>query len=74
MLCSRSEPISGCPLVALPASQHMTKNTVAAFPFDRPGSIRPRWVMAHMLVVPAFELGDPITHFVLMKADNSLVH
>lgn len=30
--------------------------------------------MAHMLRVPAFQLGDPITDFVLMKTDDFPLH
>jgi len=30
--------------------------------------------MAHVLGVPAFQLGDPITSLVLMKGDNFPLH
>jgi len=61
-------------LVALSASEFTTENTLATFGCCSPRPVCPRRIVAHMLVVPAFELGDPMTLLVLMKADDSLVH
>jgi|SRR5882672_1655541 len=35
-----------------------------------PWAVFPRRIVAHMLGVAAFEIGNPVLFFVLMKADN----
>ena len=74
MVCSRSEPVPRCCLVALSAIECTTENTVSTFGRCSPRPVRPWRIVAHMLVVPAFEFSDPMMLFVSMKADDSLVH
>jgi hypothetical protein len=71
---SRSEPIPRRTLIALPAGQHAAEDSIAALGGGCPRSVRPRWVVANMLVVTAFELGDPVMLGVLMKRDDPPVH
>lgn len=39
-----------------------------------PGSARHRRLMAHVLPVPALQIGDPIALIILMVADDALLH
>lgn len=39
-----------------------------------PGAIGERWIVPHMLGVPAGQIGHPITHLILMITHNSLFH
>jgi hypothetical protein len=39
-----------------------------------PGAIGERWIVPHMLGVPAGQIGHPITHLILMKTHNCLFH
>jgi hypothetical protein len=54
------------------AVQHLTDHSAAPFNGNHPGSLNPRRIVAHMLVVAAGELGDPIAFVVLVKAYDRL--
>ncbi len=45
-----------------------------AFLGDHPRPADERRLMAHMLPVPASEVGYPVTVLILMKADDTLLH
>jgi hypothetical protein len=61
-------------LIALATREHLADGTVATSGADDPGAIGPRWIVAHMLVVPTLELSDPMLLVVLVKADDALTH
>lgn len=60
--------------VAFLAVERPAEHSVAALWGDHPGAIDPRWFVAHMLIMPAFELGDPVPLVVPMKTDDVLLH
>ena len=35
-----------------------------------PMSVSPRWIVANVLLVPAFEVSNPVEAFIQVKADN----
>ena len=37
----------------------------------RPRPVLPRWIVTHMLTVPAFEFGDPLSILVLVETDDA---
>jgi hypothetical protein len=45
-----------------------------AFFCQNPGSIRHRWLVAHMLTMAALQIGYPIAMLIQMKTDNGLLH
>ena len=61
-------------MVALPASEYLGEDTLPTFGSRDPRAIGPRRVVPDVLVVAAFELGNPVILFTLMKADDSLIH
>lgn len=46
----------------------------AALAGDNPRPIHKRWLMPHMLAMAAGQIGHPVALFILMIADNGLVH
>ena len=69
-----AEPVARRVLIALPAGQPPAEGAVAALGGGGPRPVRPRWVVAHMLVVAALEFGDPVPLVVPVKAHDALVH
>ena len=69
-----TEPVARCVLIAFPAGEALAERAFTALGGGGPGPVRPRRVVAHMLVVPALELGDPVPFVVPVKADDALVH
>lgn len=45
-----------------------------SFLSGHPCADEPRWIVADVLVVAAFEMGDPVLLFVLMKSDDPALH
>jgi hypothetical protein len=62
---SAHEPIRRRALIAFFAVEQRTDVLVSPFVRDDPWPVDPRRVMAHVLIVAALELGDPILMFVL---------
>lgn len=46
----------------------------AALAGNDPRPIHKRWLMSHMLAMAAGQIGHPVSLFILMIADNGLVH
>lgn len=61
-------------LVALFAVQDHAKVSRAAFGGRHPGAAEKGRMVSHMLPVAAGQIGDPMAFFVLMIADDGLVH
>ena len=61
-------------LVALLAVESVTQVRFAAFRRPHPFARLPWRIVAHMLVVSALELGDPVPLFILMEADYAAIH
>ena len=68
------QPIARCPLIAFSTGEHLTQGAVPASYRGDPRAARPRWIVAHVLVVPAFELSYPVLLVVLVEADDALLH
>src|SRR5690349_17199924 len=60
--------------VALSAGKHATERRSAAFRRHDPRPVGPRRIVAHVLVVPALQLGDPMLLAVAVKADDAPLH
>lgn len=68
-------PVSESALVALTANQYSANFFKSACSCDDPRSVEPRWIVSNVLVVPAFQLCDPIVLLIEMKSHNvSLSH
>jgi hypothetical protein len=61
-------------LSATHAVQRGADHGHAAFRCLHPGPDLPRWLVPHMQSMATFELGHPVPHRVLMKADYPLSH
>lgn len=70
----RREPVARCVFIALFAGEHATEHAISPFGGYRPGTIRPGRVVADMLVVTAFEFGDPMLFGILKESNDALVH
>jgi len=70
----RREPVTWCVFIALFAGEHACEHAISALGRHRPRTIHPRRVMADMLVMPAFELGDPMLLGILKESNDALVH
>jgi hypothetical protein len=61
-------------MITLATREYLAQGRTATRSRDDPGTIGPRWIVSHMLVVPAFELSNPVLLVVLVKADDALLH
>src|ERR1044072_8016764 len=68
------EPVAWCLFITLFAGKHASEHAISAFGGHRPGTIGPGRVVADMLVVAAFELGNPVLLGILKESDDALVH
>lgn len=67
-------PVGGWGLVAEGAVQHGAKTALAAFGRRHPWAARPRGLMAKMLPMPTRQCCHPVLRFVLVIADDALLH
>ena len=67
-------PVRCIAALAFLAIEHLAESARAAFGCRHPRPIRKRRLMAHVLVVPALELGHPMLIGVAMIADDTLLH
>lgn len=51
-------------------NQFMSKMFLASLIRRHPNSFHPRWVVPHMLLMPALQLRNPILQLILMKTNN----
>jgi hypothetical protein len=56
--------------VAGQAGQLVTDVRLPTFGSGNPVAMGPRRIVANVLLMAAFEIGDPIANFISMKADN----
>lgn len=61
-------------LVAFLALQILPDAALPPFKGQHPGPTHERRLMAHVLPVPAGQVGDPIALLILMKVDDGLIH
>ena len=61
-------------MVALPAREQAAQYAPSTFDGRRPRAICPWRVVAHVLVVAAFEFGHPVLLFIFVKSNYPLIH
>lgn len=61
-------------LIAFLAVQRLAKPRTAAFFGEHPFADAKRRIVPHVLVVPAFEHCDPMSHFIHNKTCNDTLH
>ena len=74
VVAQRSGPVTWCMVITLFAGEHAPEHAISAIDCGRPRPIGPRRVVANVLVVTAFELGDPMLLRILNEPNDSLVH
>jgi hypothetical protein len=76
MLCSlgRSCGSRGNRLLTLLTVQGRTEMPLTPAVGKNPWAVEERWVMSNMLPVPTGQIGNPIAMFVLVIADDRLLH
>jgi hypothetical protein len=67
-------PIAWRAFVTLLAVEDASERSFATVGRGGPRSVRPRRIMAHVLVVPALEFGHPMLGVVPMKSDDLPFH
>jgi hypothetical protein len=67
-------PIPRRTLLALPAFKSLAKRPPAPFRRNDPGAIDPGRIMANVLIVSALQLRHPVPLFILMIANDALLH
>ena len=60
--------------IALPAVEGFSERALATLRSHHVRSIGPRRVVSNVLVVPAFQLSNPVLLVVLVEADDAFVH
>jgi hypothetical protein len=70
----RSVPVARGACITFFAVEYFSKRSVAAFDAHGPWAIDPGRIMPDMLIVPAFQLCDPVAFFVLMIANDFSLH
>jgi len=73
-LKSALHPVARRALVALPARERGAEHAGASLRGRHPGTISPGRGMPHVLIVAAFQLGDPVKLVVLVKACDAPLH
>jgi hypothetical protein len=66
--------VGGWVLVAQGAVQHGAETALAAFSRRHPWAVCPRGLMAQMLPMPTRQYRYPVLRFVLVIADDALLH
>lgn len=61
-------------MLAFQAPQFLAEESRAAFFRENPWAQGPGWIMAHMLSVTAFQIGNPVLVLVLVKSDDAAEH